>query len=396
MTIENEHEDYFTELTPPGTGAISIIATYGKTALSRLMPAFSGFPEGEDLVQGKMYNGRIRFTDGSAADEAVIAIEAKPCAGCKVSPGGIDIIKICPHGGTAVVEAVAKALDERGFIRRPVNDYFRFMYDIGRLDYVQFEAAEALLSATTEKAAELLAKAHAGSLSNEIAKLIRETADSSPSEVVQRLRELVETYGWASKLVKPPFVVLIGAPNSGKTTLANRLAHDERGIVTDTPGTTRDIIERQVSLNGWPAVVADTAGLRPPEGEAEAEGHRRAHAAVRRADLVVNVVDITSPADPPLIAGGLSIPTVVALNKSDLAEGRLDNPPDDAVTLSAKSGDGVPELVEAIFRALGIGGELPEGPAIFTERQYTLLSEAIGAAGDPEKFTAVLETVLRP
>ena len=158
-------------------------------------------------------------------------------------------------------------------------------------------------------------------------------------------------------------VVLIGAPNSGKSSLLNTLARSDRAIVTSTPGTTRDLLEATISLEGLAIRLIDTAGLRQSEDEIEAEGMRRAISATERADLVLEVRDDTQPSPVDLKIPGHDLSAqskIVVLNKCDLS-GRnfgtaeaADGTP--AVAISATTRQGVDSLEKALQQRLGYQG----------------------------------------
>jgi tRNA modification GTPase len=145
-------------------------------------------------------------------------------------------------------------------------------------------------------------------------------------------------------------VVLAGAPNAGKSSLLNRLARRDAAIVSDEPGTTRDVIEVHLDLGGIPVVVADTAGLRVAIGAVEQEGIRRTIETARIADLVIWLVDATAPTSVPpddLLAVIKDLPRLTVVNKIDLVAER-DRWPVVALAVSALTGDGLAELTRAI------------------------------------------------
>lgn len=167
------------------------------------------------------------------------------------------------------------------------------------------------------------------------------------------------------RMIRPATVALVGAANVGKSTLANFLFREERSLVADRPGTTRDWVGHLAEIGGLPVTLIDTPGRRQSEDEIEQQAISISAGPVERADLVVVMIDATHPEDVP---AGLHAAFKVA-NKCDLAE-----PPADCLPISAASGAGVPELIEAIQRQLGVDLRRPDRPLVWTPRQRAVLA----------------------
>jgi len=171
-------------------------------------------------------------------------------------------------------------------------------------------------------------------------------------------------------------IALIGAPNAGKSSLLNRLARRDAAIVTDIPGTTRDIIEVRVTMAGFPVIISDTAGLREAVDAVEAEGVRRALGRAVEADLRIGVADARSREELADLQGRLKDDDLLVLNKLDLApEAREDG----AYGLSAKSGDGVGELEERIEQIVRDRLSRREEPALSRARHRRAVESAVHA-----------------
>jgi tRNA modification GTPase len=181
-------------------------------------------------------------------------------------------------------------------------------------------------------------------------------------------------------------IVVLGPPNAGKSSLINSLAGRDMAIVTEEPGTTRDLIEVRLDLGGFPATVIDTAGLREARGAVEAEGIRRAEARAAEADLVLWLRDISERPGPPL--GGVKAPVVRVATKLDLFDSgpeRLREGDDFDVAISTVTGEGMSELVGRLERF--VAGEFApsESPLITRARHRAALEicrEALEAAGE--------------
>jgi len=205
--------------------------------------------------------------------------------------------------------------------------------------------------------------------------------------------------------VREGFVIaLIGAPNAGKSSLLNRLARREAAIVTDIPGTTRDIVEVRLVLGGFPVIVADTAGLREAADRVEAEGVRRAVARAEEADLRLALVDVSRETLSPKLAARLRPGDAVIWNKTDLAPASQSAP--DAVevfALSAVTGDGVEALEAWLTRTVTARLSMREAPALSrarhragVERAVDHLRTARHRLGDaPELVSAEVHLALR-
>jgi tRNA modification GTPase len=321
---------------------------------------------------------------------------------------GEDIAELHIHGGRAVVGRVVEALISlRGVRLAEPGEFARRAFENGKLDLTEVEGLADLINAETEaQRRQALAQAE-GSLralyEGWRADLVRAQAlieagldfadegdviadvaakvDPIVAELLAAIaRHLADKSG--ERLRDGFRVVIAGAPNAGKSSLLNALAKRDAAIVSEEAGTTRDVIEVHLDLGGVPVMLIDTAGLREAEGKVEAEGIRRALARAGDADLVLWIVDATAPQwDAPRgIAsrtpgeGGATAVTV--LNKIDLALG--EGASRDAWRVSAKTGEGVERLVDALAEkaALGQGAGTP----VLTRARHRVELEAALAA----------------
>jgi tRNA modification GTPase len=329
---------------------------------------------------------RLRDASGEILDEALVLRFDSPA-----SSTGEDIVEFQCHGGRAVVDAVLGALGTAEGLRPAVpGEFARRAFDNGRIDLTEAEGLADLIEAETEsqrKAA--LALAEGGlrkqvdawqerllGLSAEAERAIDYDEDDEVVDLgLQRAcAKLADELG--SWLERPPVerlkdgvrVVVAGPPNSGKSSLLNAIAGEERAIVTDIPGTTRDHIEVPLALGGVPLLVTDTAGLCSTEDEVEAIGVARAEMLVDAADVLVWLGEAERPPSHPRL--------INVHAKIDLPERRP--APEGAQPVSAVSGEGIAELlrrIEVAARSL-----LPaEGAIALNRRQSRHLQEAADA-----------------
>lgn len=291
------------------------------------------------------------------------------------SATGDDVAEFHVHGGPSIIAALLRRLGEIPGLRpAEPGEFTRRAFDNGRLDLTQVEGLADLLAADTDAQRRQAQRQFDGALGQLFdgwrRRLVRSLAhfeaaidfvdEDLPEDLAQRIRPEIKDlademraelgHRGAERLRDGLSVVILGAPNVGKSSLLNRLARREVAIVSATAGTTRDIIEVHLDLDGLPVTIADTAGLRDSGDDIEREGIRRALARADQADLTIRVVDAAHP--EPITAA----PDVIwVANKADL--GGL--PPVGALALSAKTGDGIDQLLRALNGAARarIGGD---------------------------------------
>lgn len=289
---------------------------------------------------------------------------------------GEDVAELHVHGGPAVIAAIATALAQTGLRLAEPGEFTRRAFDHGKLDLLEIEGLADLIAAETEgQRRQALRQAEGelsalyedwrGALISALARI--EAAIDFPDEdlpeglmllvdeamraTAQGITQHLSDQRRGEMLREGLSVAILGAPNVGKSSLLNRLAGREAAIVSTRAGTTRDVIEVKLDLDGYPVLIADTAGLRESGDEIEQEGMRRALQRAEHADLRIVVFDATSWPDlDPAVLSQIDGEAIVVLNKAELAE--LPAQPRVAgravIPISAKTGTGIEALVTAI------------------------------------------------
>jgi tRNA modification GTPase len=338
---------------------------------------------------------------GSPIDRVVVSFFEQPR-----SYTAEDVVEIACHGSPVVLNlCVQRAVAEGARLAEP-GEFTLRAYLNGRIDLPQAEAVRELIDATTLYQARVAAQQVEGSVSRRIRPLKEQLLElislleagidfaeddisvASAEQILARLtpleeglRALVASFA-AGKLVFAGFTLAIaGRPNVGKSSLFNRLLQQDRAIVTDIPGTTRDTVSETMSLNGIPVKLVDTAGIREGSDMVERLGIERSHQAVADADLTLLVVDLSTKltAEDRALHDQLASQNPLYVgNKSDLP--RLLEDAFDLVAVSALTGEGIAELQQAILDRLAPAGlAAPESGAITSIRHEALLKESVAA-----------------
>ncbi|MEO1311993.1 MAG: tRNA uridine-5-carboxymethylaminomethyl(34) synthesis GTPase MnmE [Pseudomonadota bacterium] len=308
-----------------------------------------------------------------------------------------DVVEIHAHGSRAVADAILGAAVGAGARSAERGEYARRAVANGRIDLAEAEGLGDLIDAETESQRRQALAQMGGALSKtaegwrerllaaavpleaaidfpdegDVPSAIAERAAPEIDRLRNELSAAAETSRAARALRDGVSVVLIGAPNAGKSSIFNALVGHDAAIVTATPGTTRDVLEARLDLGGVLVRLADTAGLRDSDDAIEAEGVRRAEARAAEADVRVLVVDADDPKD---VAGDADI---IAMNKSDLA--RPPPPRADALFVSAATGEGMDALIAAIGGKAQEAVRTDDAPALSRRRHLEAVEDAVAA-----------------
>ena len=400
--------------TPPGEGGVGILRLSGAQAETLLARTFHGRIAPSAMLSHRLYHGRLCRSDGSALDEVLAVIMRAPHSYTRE-----DVVEVHCHGGSQLLRsALDLFLDAGARLARP-GEFTQRAFFNGRLDLSQAEAVAALIAARSEQAARaalaqldgrlsrqlehytaelrellLLLEAHIDFPDDDLGTLDLAGLTGRAAAVQAEMVRLLATFDTGRALREGLSVLILGRPNVGKSSLLNALLGEARAIVTEIPGTTRDTVEEQLVLGGFPLRLVDTAGVRHTADPIEQEGVRRARDKAAAADLVLLVVDASQPLQAEdRMAMALAPParTVLVLNKSDLpavpAAAECASFPRQAV-ISARHGSGLAALQAAIVAHLGAAsGEAGDG-VVLTERRHREALAAASAALDHFLATA--------
>ncbi|HXQ17811.1 MAG TPA: tRNA uridine-5-carboxymethylaminomethyl(34) synthesis GTPase MnmE [Caulobacteraceae bacterium] len=389
----------FALATAPGRAAVAVIRVSGPAAGSVLRAIAGRLPRPRRATMR-----RLRAGDGQLIDDALILWMPGPD-----SYTGEDVAELQVHGGAAVVAGVTRALVAQGLHLAEPGEFTRRAFEAGRLDLAQAEGVADLVDAETDAQARQALAQLGGALGRRY-EAWRETLthalayveaavdfpdEEVPADVATRALPLVASLTHAleaaladarrGERVREGYrIALIGAPNAGKSALFNALLGRDAAIVTPTPGTTRDVIEAPMVLDGYKVILADMAGLRLAGDAIEAEGVRRARAWAEAAALRVWVVDGSACDGASREAADLVQPgDLLALNKADLPKGADRRPLASvdgelqSLEVSATQGD-IGALMAALSARVVRDLTGAEFPAVTRVRHELLLMEALG------------------
>lgn len=360
--------------TAPGRGGIGIVRVSG--------PAVATLAQG---ILGRLPPPRraalctFKADDTSAIDHGLALYFPAPH-----SFTGEDVLELHGHGGPVVLDLVLQRLLALGARAARPGEFSERAFLNGKLDLAQAEAIADLIDSGSAAAARAAVRSLAGGFSDAVHALVQQMIDARahveaaidfPEEEIdfladdaiaarlaalaQALADVVAGAQQGRALRDGLTVAIVGRPNAGKSSLLNALARCDAAIVSDVPGTTRDIVREQIIIDGLPVHVLDTAGLRATTDAIEREGVRRTHAALAQADLALVVIDDTDSADA-LPALRAELPADLALcvvrNKIDRS-GRAPGGAGNEVALSAHTGAGLDALRARLKQQAGYAGE---------------------------------------
>lgn len=296
--------------TPEGLGALGVVRLSGDQAFEIAQKIFSGKQLSEQKPH-TLHFGQLTDLNGNLIDEVLLSIFRNPH-----SFTGEDSVEISGHGSSYVLNRILEACKSAGARLAEPGEFTQRAFLNGKLDLAQAEAVADLIAAESKASHELALNQLRGGISNELAvlreKLINFTAlieleldfsdedvefanrddlKSLVDELQQKIKSLVQSFEYGNAIKNGVPVAIIGKPNAGKSTLLNALLNEERAIVSDIAGTTRDVIEETITLEGITFRFIDTAGIRDTNDRIEAIGVERAREKVRQAKVVIHLYE---------------------------------------------------------------------------------------------------------
>lgn len=407
------HPPFFTDTiaalsTPPGVGALGVIRVSGSEAIALTSRIFKGKPL-QDQPGYSIHYGRIEDEQGHTLDEVVVALFRAPH-----SFTGEDIVEISCHGSPYILQEVLQLLVRQGIRLAKPGEFTQRAFLHGKMDLAQAEAVADLIAATHRSAHDVALNQMRGGISRQIkalreelihfASLIELELDFSEEDVefanrdelrglihriLATVRHLGDSFRLGNAMKEGVSTVLAGRPNAGKSTLLNALLEEERAIVSEIAGTTRDTIEESLTIQGIRFRLIDTAGIREAQDQIEAIGVSRTLEKIRESALLIYVFDVldTTPEDvaadlKKLAREGLTI--LLAPNKMDLYPYTK---PEDYVSewvdashiipISAKNAQNIPYLKDKLY-STALAGAKPEDDVLVSNARH---AEALYRAG---------------
>lgn len=407
--------------TARGYGGIGIIKISGPGATAAVQRIFRKGRRSEFVHQSaepfpgdshRLSYGRIFSpSDGTFVDDVLVSVMRKPN-----SYTGEDVVEINAHGGPAVVSRILALVLEGDARLAAPGEFTRRAFLNGKIDLTQAEAVADMVQARTQAAVRFAADSLAGNLGEPLRRALavlrdlrvrieasidfpddsgddlerRDAQKDVRDGVFQPLRSIQGRYRQGQRVRNGARIAVLGRPNVGKSSLMNRLLQWDRAIVSDVPGTTRDLVEEALDMGGIPVVITDTAGIQDSRDPVETIGIQKAVGAGKAADLVLFMVDGdqgVQPGDDDVYRRLQTRPVVMVVNKTDLMEKPFAFSAPGGwramkrVYVSAKTGEGIEGLETAVvekLREIDGGFDVSDGAAP-NERQYYVIEDVVTA-----------------
>jgi tRNA modification GTPase len=385
--------------TASGTGAISIIRISGPESIRIVDLVFKGKKALQEYASHTIHYGRIIDDTGELIDDVLVSIFRSPN-----SYTGEDLIEISTHASSIVVEKIISIFLNREMRLAEPGEFTKRAFLNNKLDLAQAEAVADIINSRTEASLRGARNQLDGILSSKVnflreilintSSLVELELDfaeedltfisdekilSNLNKIETELNILLASYSFGKVIREGINVALVGKPNVGKSSLLNYLVKEARAIVSKTPGTTRDIIREDVTIEGILYKLFDTAGIRHTEDEIEKEGVIRSHDAVRNADVVLFMDDIDGFSTilyNQLLAISHEERILKVQNKIDLKKNTKD---DYDVHISALTGEGIDKLFKKMReRAIGSKSFSEKGAIVSNLRHFQALNRARG------------------
>jgi tRNA modification GTPase len=409
--------------TPPGTGGMAVLRMSGPRAIEIAQQVFRPI-KGRPVAQMPGYTaayGHLMEGD-KPLDDGILTVFRAPH-----SYTGEDVCEFSCHGGDYLSRRALAVLVAAGARPALPGEFTKRAFLMGKMDLTRAESVIELIEAEGEQALRLARSGREGRTERLVDGIARRLIDmaaalaayadypdedlgeTDPDDLSARIKQelnalktLIAGYEAGQIVRRGVSTALVGRPNVGKSSLMNRLFGQRRSIVSDIPGTTRDVVEAEAFIGGLRFILADTAGLREGDDPIEQEGVALSYARMERADLILCIIDASEPLseeDARLLELLRGRRVIVVLNKSDrpvcLTEQTLPHPPGPVVAVSAKTGEGLPALEEAMVDACALPGSA-DSMLLASQRQLSCVlraTEALQEAGEALSAGVTLDAV---
>lgn len=393
--------------TAPSVGGIGVIRISGDEAFSVADKVFTAINNKKKLTSMNGYTaayGYVHDSKNEKIDECVALVFRAPN-----SYTGENVAELSCHGGIFLLKKVLEACFSAGAVPAEAGEFTKRAFLNGKIDLTEAEAVASIISAQSDSSAKAAINAKDGALNkkineisdtlvslsahmaawtdypdDEIESLDYSTLSDVLSKIKKELQKLLDTFSAGQAVMQGIDTAIVGRTNVGKSTLMNLLCGENKSIVTDIEGTTRDVVQTTLRVGNVVLHLSDTAGLRNSDDEIEKIGIDLSRKKLESASLVLAVFDCTRhicDEDFAILEAIKNKPNVLVINKTDLSavweSNILEKYSKSIVSISAKDGKGYDELVNAIESVLGTQSFNPYAPMLATERQKVCCENAL-------------------
>lgn len=381
----NNNDTIFALSSGHGKSGVAVVRIAG----DNLRDLFARLLGRNNFEPRRAYFSNIRDNAGDLIDQVILVFFAAPH-----SFTGTDVIEIHSHGAPAVINKIFDFLATTGARMASRGEFSRRAFYNGKMDLTDIDGLAALLDAQTERQRRAALKSMMGrdsriydawrsqmiEIAAYAAAILDYADDELPTNIGEKIRDkaqvlyneidnAISRYA-ASRAIRSGFnIALAGNTNAGKSSLFNRLVGENRAIVSDTPGTTRDVVSCTLDIDGYMVNISDTAGLRDTDDEIEQIGIQRTNDEIKNADLVLHVIDGQSSEFKVQSSNN----EIIVVNKSDLCDCKNKS---NAIYVSAKTGDGIDNLMIAIRKKIDELVGNSESQITVNARTRTLMMDA--------------------
>ena len=405
--MQNQTDTIVAISTPAGTGGISIVRLSGADSIQILSKSYQGKTSPKNFKNHSIYFGKV-FDGNQLIDDVLVSVFIAPH-----SYTGEDVIEISCHGGNFVTQQILQIMLRNGARMAMPGEFTKRAFLNGKMDLTEAEAVIDLIQAKTKHSQEAAIYQLEGKLYSSIKSMLDRITElrceieldldfsdqgleyKSTEEFIIELKDikkkmslLVNTGDEGIILNEGYKVVIAGEPNAGKSSLFNKIVENERAIVTDVPGTTRDYIEEDIALEGYLVKLFDTAGMRKGKDRIEKVGIEKSVDIIKQADLILWVHDITvNLANVLNFRKVLNKDVIEVFNKIDLVKEKKKSDDPNIAFVSALSGKGVSDLKKKIINRIDLGKYDISHGLISNTRQLAAAKKSLTAIKQAIKTT---------